>query len=136
MSIVSQMREKWNLWMVGRNGYDTLNMGVLFLCLVVSVVRLVVPFPLLDMLGTCLFLFCLYRFHSKELFQRRLENRYFQRKIQRVTLKWRDVQKVCRDREHIYFHCPHCKQQLRVPRGKGQIKVTCSSCYHIFYKKS
>ena len=33
-----------------------------------------------------------------------------------------------RDKEHRYFRCPSCGQQLRVPKGKGKITVTCRSC--------
>ena len=42
-----------------------------------------------------------------------------------------------RDRDtHIYFKCPSCARVLRVPRGRGEIKVTCPICKHSFTKKT
>ena len=41
-----------------------------------------------------------------------------------------------RDKEHRYFRCPSCGQQLRVPKGKGKITVTCRSCGAVFQEKS
>lgn len=35
-----------------------------------------------------------------------------------------------------YFRCPNCKQRLRAPRGKGKIRVTCSSCGTQFQKRT
>ena len=40
------------------------------------------------------------------------------------------------DREHRYFKCPNCGQQMRVPRGKGRITVHCRSCGAVFEEKS
>ncbi len=35
-----------------------------------------------------------------------------------------------------YFKCPQCKQQLRAPRGRGKIEVTCQRCHHVFITKT
>ena len=32
--------------------------------------------------------------------------------------------------------CPQCSQRLRVPRGKGKIRVTCTKCRNQFVAKS
>ena len=37
---------------------------------------------------------------------------------------------------YSYFRCPQCGQQLRVPRGRGKISITCPKCGHQFIKKS
>lgn len=36
---------------------------------------------------------------------------------------------------HKYFLCPNCKQTVRVPRGRGQITITCPKCKQKFDKK-
>ena len=39
-------------------------------------------------------------------------------------------------KNYIYFKCKNCKQELRIPRGKGKIKVICPHCKHEEIKKS
>lgn len=35
-----------------------------------------------------------------------------------------------------YLKCPHCHQYLRVPKGKGEITVTCPSCHQQFDQRT
>jgi ribosomal protein S27E len=37
---------------------------------------------------------------------------------------------------HKFFRCPKCRQTVRVPRGKGKIRITCPKCGEVFVKKS
>ena len=39
-------------------------------------------------------------------------------------------------KNYIYFKCKNCKQELRIPKGKGKIKVICPHCKHEEIKKS
>ena len=39
-------------------------------------------------------------------------------------------------RTYRYLICPQCSQRLRVPRGKGKIRVTCTKCRNQFVAKS
>lgn len=39
-------------------------------------------------------------------------------------------------RQYRRLSCPQCTQKLRVPRGKGKIRVTCSKCGNKFIVKS
>ena len=39
-------------------------------------------------------------------------------------------------RQYKYFICPQCTQRLRVPRGKGRLRVTCTRCGNVFITKS
>ena len=34
--------------------------------------------------------------------------------------------------DYSVANCPECKSRLRIPNGKGKIKVTCSKCKHVF----
>lgn len=40
-----------------------------------------------------------------------------------------------KDAAYRYFKCPGCGQELRAPKGKGRIRVTCSKCGKQFEKK-
>ena len=33
---------------------------------------------------------------------------------------------------YCYYYCPNCKQQVRVPAGKGKVRITCPRCQHKF----
>ena len=39
-------------------------------------------------------------------------------------------------KQYKYFICPQCAQRLRVPRGKGKLRVTCTNCRNVFEIKS
>lgn len=39
-------------------------------------------------------------------------------------------------KQYKYLICPQCAQRLRVPRGKGRLRVTCTRCGNIFEAKS
>jgi len=39
-------------------------------------------------------------------------------------------------RQYYYLICPQCTQRLRVPRGKGRIRVTCTNFGNFFEAKS
>lgn len=39
-------------------------------------------------------------------------------------------------KQYKYLICPQCTQRLRVPRGKGRIRVTCTHCGNVFEAKS
>jgi len=38
-------------------------------------------------------------------------------------------------KEHTYFNCKKCIQQLRIPKKTGHVKVTCPKCSYSFVKK-
>ena len=44
--------------------------------------------------------------------------------------QWREY------RTYRYLICTQCSQRLRVPRGKGKIRVTCTKCRNQFIAKS
>ncbi len=123
-------------FMYGRYGTDQLN---LFLICVYLLLYLVFAFTRLDALywvSFVLLLWSLFRMLSRNLTGRRAENVRFLRAVNPL-MSWLRLQRtIRRDKEHVYFKCPSCGQQLRVPRGKGKITVTCRGCGASFQEKS
>ncbi|MEG2000238.1 MAG: hypothetical protein RR053_02425, partial [Evtepia sp.] len=80
--------------------------------------------------------YCAFRFFSRKHDRRQAENARFMSLVQSVT-RWFHL-KYSRhmDKQHRYFKCPNCGQQLRVPRGKGKIQVFCRTCGTHFEAKS
>ena len=123
-------------FMYGRYGNDQLN---LFLAVVYLLLYLVFMFTRLELLYVISFVLLgavLLRMLSRNIERRRMENARFMRAAGPV-LSWLRLRRtIRRDKEHVYFKCPSCGQRLRVPRGKGQITVTCRACGASFQEKS
>ena len=121
-------------FMYGRYGQDQLN-----LCLLVSYLLLYLVYVFtrfIYWLSWALLCWTLFRMLSRNAPRRRAENAKFLELIGPVQ-RWFHLRRtIYKDKEHCYFKCPHCGQQLRVPRGKGKITVTCRACGASFEEKS
>ena len=141
------MKERLRRFMEGRYGADELN-RFLMVC---GWVLLLFGFVLsgfssraaliagaaLISLSWALLLYSVFRTLSKKTSRRASENyAYFVCKnkvlgwFRRIKGRWQD-RKI-----HRYFRCPQCHATVRVPRGKGKIRITCPHCRHQFVKKS
>lgn len=114
-------------FMMGRYGSDKLNMVLLIASVAASVIAALLPwFKIVFLLiSYCLMFLALYRMLSRKTYKRYQENRKFLQFFEKI-----------RDREHRYYDCPRCRQQVRVPRGKGKISITCPKCREKFIKKT
>ena len=133
------MREKWQRFMIGRNGHDQLNVFLLMLSLLLFILasifsgsfgKYIQPFVWI------ILLLIYFRMMSKNLQRRREENGKFIRLKFKVSgmLRARYERWVQR-RDYKFFTCPSCKTVLRVPRGHGKIKIVCRKCGHSFVGK-
>ena len=123
-------------FMYGRYGNDQLNLFLIVLYLVLYLLFLITRFFLFDWLCLALIFVSLFRMFSRNLPRRREENAKFMRAAGPAIHWFRLQRTIRRDKEHRYFKCPNCGQQLRVPRGKGKITVTCRGCGASFQEKS
>lgn len=130
------MRNAFQRFMYGRYGNDQLNTALVVLYLILWLLEMITHSSLFGLLSTILVFVVLFRMLSRNLYKRREENVKFLRKAD-PAIRWYRLQRTMRrDKDHIYFKCPNCSQQLRVPRGKGKITVTCRSCGASFQEKS
>lgn len=116
-------------FMMGRYGTDKLNMMLLFVGILVTVPNLFIKVVwlklALTLLGWALLGIVVFRTLSRNTYRRYRENRKYLMLLQQI-----------KDREHRYYDCPKCRQQVRVPRGKGKIAITCPKCREKFIKKT
>ena len=123
-------------FMAGRYGGDQLNLLLIALYLLFYVVYLFTRLIPFEALALILIILSLYRSLSRNLARRRAENTRFLQIVRPVARRWSAFRARAHDREHRYFKCPNCGQQMRVPRGKGRITVHCRSCGAAFEEKS
>ena len=127
-------------FMAGRNGNDELNrflLAVDMVLILLSVIfsrgvgRILSPIALV-LLGVTY-----YRMLSRDLIRRSDENARYFRIRERVlsALRVRKEQWVQR-KDYKFFVCPACKATLRVPKGRGKIKIVCRKCGNSFMGKS
>ena len=119
-------------FMAGRYGGDQLNLLLIALYLALYVVFLFTRILALELIGTALLADSLRRARSRKVERRRAENIRFLQLVRPLWRWWANAH----DREHRYFKCPNCGQQMRVPRGKGRITVHCRTCGAAFEEKS
>ena len=124
-------------FMMGRYGTDGLNIGLMVLGMVCSLVSSIFDWWIVLILSYICFGAVLFRTFSRNISARRKENeaavKFFRpaaRKLKLWLQMWR-----CR-KTHRYFKCPNCKQQVRVPKNKGKIRIVCPKCRKDFIRKT
>lgn len=135
------MRMMLERMFIGRAGIDQLNIAVLGLSLGCWLVSRFLPGGLLRTLFYYAFVLaagvCIYRALSRNLPKRQAENRQFLERTGRFRhcrASWQT--RAEQKRQYKIFKCPSCGVKLRVPRGKGKIRVTCRQCGASFEEKS
>ena len=130
------IRNALQRFMYGRYGNDQFNLFLIGTYLVLYLLFVFTGFAPLYWLSLVLIAYSLFRLLSRNPARRRSENARFL-SIVNPVLRWLRLRRtIHRDKEHRYFKCPNCGQQLRVPRGKGKITVTCRGCGASFQEKS
>ena len=84
----------------------------------------------------CLIL-CYGRVLSRNISARQKENdRYLQK--EHAVYDWFALKRDCfvQRRDYAFFRCPGCGRTVRVPKGKGRIRITCRHCGFSFEKKT
>ena len=127
-------------FMAGRNGNDELNRFLLAVDMVLILLSVIFSRGvgrILSPIALVLLGFTYYRMLSRDLIRRSDENARYFRIRERVlsALRVRKEQWVQR-KDYKFFVCPACKATLRVPKGRGKIKIVCRKCGNTFIGKS
>jgi len=131
------MKEKLMRFMTGRYGMDHLSRFLSYVSLALIVLNLFFRTTVLWILAIAALVWTYVRILSRNHEKRRRENeRYLQMKYKLTggVRDWIDRQKQRRD--YVFFRCPDCHAMLRVPRGKGKIRITCRKCGNAFERKT
>ena len=117
---------RFNRWlydfMRGRNGMDNLNKALFIIVIILDVICIFIKKRVVYSIFWLVSILILYRFLSKNLVARQRENDKFQGFTRINKMKY-DMRK-----DYKIFKCKVCGRNIRVPRGKGKIEVTCPVC--------
>nr|WP_297179259.1 hypothetical protein [uncultured Agathobaculum sp.] len=124
-------------FMAGRYGGDQLNNALLVLSLLLILLERFTHWRWMTIPVLVLLVLCYFRVFSRNIQARYAENQRFLRWWGQIGVRLRNAGLRFQDRKtHRYYKCPHCKQRLRVPRGRGKINITCPHCRTQFIRKS
>lgn len=124
-------------FMVGRYGVDQLSLALIVLSFMFSILFRFYPSRILSTLYILLPFIVYYRILSRNTYKRYSENQKFLvywnpigNKIKTFTNRFK------MRKDYRYLKCKNCKQKIRVPRGKGKIKIICPKCKETMIKKT
>ena len=135
------MRERIARFMAGRNGNDQLNIFLLVTDVILLVVSWILKnsaiHTLLFGLAVVLLVIAYLRMLSRDLARRREENGKYLR-LRYKAAGWLRLRKErwVQRKDYKFFVCPSCHTTLRVPRGRGKIRIVCRKCGVAFDGKS
>lgn len=132
------MLDKFRQFMYGRYGNDALNMCLIVVGAVITMFLSIFLYrvPLVRYIGMIFYIVAIVRALSKNHQARMKENQKFLQLTEPVK---RFVMKKVgqhQDKDHKYYNCPQCHRTLRVPKGRGKIKISCPHCSKEFLRKT
>lgn len=130
------MYERLQRFLYGRYGTDKLNLALLIVGLLLSLIGSLLFWPV-TFLADALYIWALFRTFSRNIPARQREYAAFLHFWSPIE-GWLRTRKVrfSQRKQYKYFKCPSCRQELRAPRGRGKIEVTCQKCHNVFRTKT
>jgi len=135
-----RFRDKLNRFMIGRYGQDQLSRFLLIAVVVFCLVGLLtngILNTITDVLMLAALVIWYLRVFSRNFEKRRRENALYL-KYRNAVVRWfRSLKdRWTQRRDYRFFRCPSCHTLLRVPRGKGLVRLSCRKCGKQFERKS
>jgi len=130
--------------MSGRYGADQLARFISFVSLAFMILSLLTRRVANGRVSSLFLCLCMgflgwsyFRMFSRNYSQRRRENEFYLRKKYQLTSRLQ-LHRECfqQRRDYAFYRCPGCRQLVRVPRGKGKLRITCRRCGYSFEKKT
>lgn len=123
--------------MIGRYGQDELGKFILSLSLILLIINLFFKTAALSAAALVLIIYSYYRIFSRDVRARYVENKKFLSTVDPLRRKFFSSKNKYDNRKvYKYIKCPKCKFEMKVPKNKGKIRVTCKKCGEKFIVKS
>ncbi|NLY09600.1 MAG: hypothetical protein GXZ11_06895 [Tissierellia bacterium] len=131
------MKNFLNRLFMNRYGMDKLGRFINIIIIVLLSINLFIKSRLLNGIILFFIIFMLIRIFSKDVVSRERENTYYCTQLWKLR-RWKNtmLSDIKIRKNYKLFLCPICSKKMKVPKGKGKIKVTCPHCGHSFEKRS
>lgn len=127
-------------FMRGRRGLDQFGLFLIIASLIVEILGRILKVGVIYYIGVMIFIYCMARAMSRNWERREEENRRYLNIRNRIKNQryFRQQKKNGRHSKTVYayYYCPSCRQQVRIPAGKGKVVVTCPKCGRKFNASS
>lgn len=131
------MKRRLQNFMYGRHGQDDLNKFMSIISLILMLVSLFTGWTILYSLALAVLIYSIFRMFSRNTYKRGQENLSYLTLLGKVTSYFFGIKtKFMQRRTHAFYKCPSCRSQLRVPKGRGLISITCPKCKTSFEKRT
>lgn len=119
---MNKFKQKFFEVMCGRNGMDDIGRVIFIVSLLVYFFAAFMRNSSLQVVALAGLVYTIYRVFSKDLRNRQEENRKY--------LQFLNFQKMRFEMRKDYriFKCKGCGRNIRVPKGKGKLEITCPLC--------
>ena len=132
-----KLKDRFIRFMYGRYGVDSFGKFTIWGSLILMLIAGWTHQGILSWLAWAGIIYSYFRMFSKNTYKRADENqKYLQmtRGIRTFFYKQRNM--MTQRKSHHIYKCPSCKQNIRVPKGKGKIEIRCPKCNTRFIKRS
>ncbi len=124
-------------WARGRNGADELSGACTSLGVILVIIDLFARTTWLSAAALALLAYSMFRISSKNITARGRENSQALRVAGPVLSFLSNPVAMLREtRSFVHLQCPSCGQRVRIPRGKGKVRITCPKCHARFDGKA
>ena len=132
-----KFKNKLAYWLQGRYGSDELNNALYISFIILWLISLITKKSLFYWIGVVALGYSVFRYMSRDHLKRSNERLWFLKQIDEVK-KWFRLQKMRWDyrKTHKFYRCKQCGKTIRVPKGKGQIEITCPNCKNKFVDRT
>ena len=132
------MKDKIKIYLQKVYGVDFFSKTMIVFALILSLINLKFKNRVIEIITMILIVyFGIFRVFSVNKYQRMIENQKFAKAVKPMTDFFEKYKiRALNSKDKKYIKCPNCKKEMKIPRNKGKIKVTCPHCGHKFVKKS
>jgi hypothetical protein len=123
--------------MYGRYGFDNYSRALIITALIISVASAFTRNGILILISYVPIIYAIFRTLSKNIAKRSQENLIYCNMTGNIRKKLNNLKlSLIGTKTHKYYRCRHCRQMIRVPRGKGRISISCPKCRTEFIRKT